>query len=293
MEWLKCVKDFVTVVEEKSFSRAAARQNTTASALSKHIKWLEKELGATLLRRSTRKLSLTEMGEILYAKASHLLTEWDDIKSELLQNNRTAQGHLYVGIPHWFEMKSFMEIVPPFLKKYPDVRLEVFTGIQPFSGTEVDFDLFIARDDVLTEQDNLHRYPLFTIHRHLYAAPEYLKTRPKIKSLHDLLQHNCLYNRVFDHEGMWKFSEDSLHVKGNFTSDNAKAVLDMALAGQGIVYFSDFLVEEYVKERKLERILPQYHSDPAAICVFRRDSRYLPHITKTLIQHLQNHFKNK
>ncbi len=127
MDWLQSAKTYIKVVEEGSFNGAARKLNTTSSAVSKRIHWLEERIGVQLLKRTTRSVTQTEAGALFYQRAKAQLESWQSVVDETRSVNQTPAGLLRIGATLAVGSKFLMQYLDEFLQRYPDIRVQLIT----------------------------------------------------------------------------------------------------------------------------------------------------------------------
>ncbi len=250
---------FVRSVEAGNFSKAARAIGATPSAVSKSVAKLERRLGARLLHRSTRNLSLTNEGAAYYERVARLLRELEEA-DELIQGPSLPRGSLRVSAPIDLGRLVLARLAGQFVDRYPGVRLELLL-------TDRNIDLVREGVDVAVRVGPLADSAL--IARRLAsmsfvacAAPAYLDAHGTPASIDDLRQHNCLRYLTSGRPLDWTFLENGIaktvSVAGNFDTDDGGALIAAACAGTGIAYVFRFQAQGYFSSGELVPILTQY-----------------------------------
>lgn len=285
MDWFTCSKTFIKVVDETSFAQAARKLYTTQSAVSKRIAWLESMLDTQLLARTTRRLDLTEAGEKYYNHVLPLIDEWEDIRRDVATTSKLAMGELRVAIPLIAGNHYISQLIPKFLKQYPEVKLVFHLRSRLHRLLENQIDVYISNDDFGAKGANASQ-KITGPCRRLYASPSYLAEFGEPKSLKALEQHNCLVHTA-QKDKHWHFQKKSIPVDGNFRSNSADSLIKAALSGVGIVFVPETFVHEEVEKQQLQVILPQYFSDNLIFYASYPDHKFIPMKTKVFIQFLK------
>ena len=265
MDQAFAMRVFVQVVEEGSFSKAARRVGITQSSASRYISNLESELGVQLLQRSTRKLNLSEAGQIYYERSRQIIADIDEAHLTLKQMSTTPSGLLRVTAPAAFGLRHIAPLLGEFHKQYPKVNigLSLNDGIEDFIGGG--FDLAI-RFGALSDSSLIARQ-LVMSHSTVCAHSDYLDARGTPKTPDDLASHNCLTFRTRPGENIWQFEAKkkawSVGVSGSLYSDNADALLRGALSGLGIVQLPNWMVGVEIENKRLVPLLENYQLMPA------------------------------
>jgi DNA-binding transcriptional LysR family regulator len=278
---------FARVVQTGSFTTAAVELGMPKSTVSRKVTELEARLKARLLQRTTRKLSLTDIGRTYYDYCVRIVSEIDDAERAVSRLQDAPQGLLRVtaGVS-----SSYLgPIVSDFLKRYPEVRLEMFCTGRVVDLIEERFDLAI-RAGTLADSTLVAR-TLGTVRWFLVASVAYLKKRGRPKSPDDLKAHDCM---LFGSAQ----SALSLHLEDGEQSAQVALsprmfVNDMdilhagATAGLGIALLPAFQCVEDLRARRLERVLRDWCPPPTPIHVVYPTARHVSPKVKTFIDHLQ------
>ena len=247
---------FVRVIERGSFAAAAGDLGITPSALSKLVTRIEDRLGVRLLTRTTRRLALTSEGEVFVARSHEILAAIEAAEAEVTAASRLPRGHLRISVGTALAKQILGPALPLFLARYPDITVELHVSDRQIDLVAEQVDVAI-RSGALGDSSLVARR-IGNATRVICASPHYLKQHGSPRVPADLLQHNCLtlpgpaWSQwpFHTHEGI-----NRLAVAGNFTSDNADLLLDMALAGLGIARLADFMVARALQQGSLVRLL--------------------------------------
>lgn len=260
MDRLLAMQVFSAVVEAGAFARAADRLTLSTSAVSRHVADLERHLGARLLQRSTRRLSLTETGAAYYERCRQILADVDEAESLAADAEARPHGLLRVSLPHSFGLAYVAPLLPDFCARYPELELEV-----GFSDRVVDLvaeGIDLALRIGLDLRTTLVARRLATIRIVPCAAPDYLARRGSPATPADLKQHDCLTYAYAAFGDVWKFERDgtehAVTVKGRIRADSGEMLRLMTLAGHGISLQPTFLMGEDLRAGRLLRLLPDY-----------------------------------
>lgn len=280
---------FVSVVETNSFARAAHRHNVAPSAVSKHVGTLEKKLGARLLNRTTRRLSVTEQGVSFYKHCLNIIRDLEIAEAALLEYNQEPKGMLRISAPNVLTTRLISPFVPDFLNRYPKISLD-FT----LTSTKVDMiqdgiDLSIRIAPSVGLQEN---YELLAPNYRVFcASPEYLDRHSTPQVPDDLSQHNCLFPNSVDINGHWPVREQgrlrNIRVNGNLISSNADLIRDALVGGSGIALISSFVVDDDLNSGRLVPILQKYTVQNSNFYAIFRHRRHQPLKTKVFIDLLK------
>ncbi len=291
MNWMKNLETFLAVVEAGSFNKAADKLYTSVSSVSKRITWLEEALGTQLIKRSTKELRLTDSGSRLYEKAGDITNAWQELKMEVGNNNPLPQGELTIGYPQLIGKRYVVNLIHGYLAKYPDVSINTRICNNLSSMNEEHLDIYFASDRYGQDNDHLVAHPVETIHRQLFAAPGYIEQHPEIKKPEDLVNHNCLINARYNDGNIWQLNDEKIEVSGNFRSNDAQSMLNMATSGAGVLWTFPNLIQDEIAAGHLVAVLPEHRSPDLTICAYFQKSRFTPKTIRTFLDFLDTQVK--
>ncbi|OMH27137.1 LysR family transcriptional regulator [Motiliproteus sp. MSK22-1] len=256
MDLYDCTQSFVLVVDLGSFSAAASHLGTTSSAVSKRIRWLEQRIGATLLKRTTRSLTLTETGQLYYQRGQKLLEEWNSLIDEAGSRNAHAVGVLRVGASLALASRILIYFIEEFLRLYPQIKVELYT-VTPKQLPDHNLDVFLSA--WLEGYDTLSYIgkPLFDFQFGFFAAPSYIARHGEPTNASQIEQHNCLLFREYGHSEEREFCDGSrISLSGNFVTRNSEALINGAVAGMGLLLGTEMTISRELNEGLLVPVLP-------------------------------------
>jgi DNA-binding transcriptional LysR family regulator len=257
---LNAMAIFVRVVERGSFSAVARELQTSQPTISKVLRALETELGGKLISRSTRQLSLTDEGQRYYSECLRILAAVDAAEHSFQSGRETVAGNLRVGSSVSFGRLQIATRLPGFLKKYPQVHIDLQLSDQNqdlvSEGLDVSF-----RIGELIDSGLIARH-VGTTHRVTIAAPDYLKQYKPPQTPQELSEHNCLQFNLLNSQNLWVYEKDAqrheVRIKGNAQSNNSEAIREMVLGGLGIALSPVWLFSEDLKAGRVAAILEDY-----------------------------------
>ncbi len=250
---------FVRVVDTQGFSAAARAMGLTKSAVSKRINRLELQLGLRLLQRTTRAMSLTEAGRVLYERAAQgvaLLDESARLAAGLVDAPR---GTLRVTASVTFGKRCLAPLIPEFLALYPEIELQL-TLLDRFVDL-VDEGYDVALRLTRTPPEQVVAKALMPVRYRLCAAVDYLKGQ-EIKTPADLAGYNCLHYGLREFGNEWRFERGDetarVRVTSNVVVNNSEVVRDLLLAGMGIGLVWNYAVDREIADGRLVPLLPEW-----------------------------------
>ncbi|HEY1719918.1 MAG TPA: LysR family transcriptional regulator [Magnetospirillaceae bacterium] len=267
MDRLASLTAFVRVVESHGFSAASRRMNMSVTNVSNHIKALEDHLGARLLNRTTRRVSLTDTGKAYYDKAVLILAELEEADQIALAQQRAPRGTLRI-----YTSVHIVRFISPaladLLRLHPEVSVELMIGERAVDLVEEGYDIAIRT--IHSGESSLIVRRLSPWRHFLGCSPAYLETHPAPQHPRDLAQHNCMRYPYYPFGDDWRFEGPdgaivSQHVSGNLLTSSAETMRYMALQSQGIIFAPSFFAVDDFQSGRLVRLLPDYRGVEFAI----------------------------
>jgi len=279
---------FARVVQAGSFTTAAAGLGMPKSTVSRKVAELEERLDARLLNRTTRKLSLTDVGRTYYDYCQRIAGEIEDAERAVSSLQETPRGLLRVTAP--VNAGFLATIVSDYLKRYPEVRLDLFCTERRVDLIEERFDLGI-RAGLLADSSLIAR-SLGHVTWFLVASPGYLKRRGRPKSPDDLKPHDCLLFGPMSSGGAGVVLENggtstALTLSPRLLVGDMDVLRGAALAGLGIALLPAFECVDDLRAHRLERVLRDWNAPPTPVHVVYPSSRHISPKVKTFVDHLQ------
>lgn len=289
MDRIDVIRAFARVVEEGSFAAAARSLGVTRSAVSKHIRALEDELGAQLFRRSTRKVSPTETGLAFHERCLVVLAEMDAAFQAVDRIQGEARGRLRINAPMSLGTLHLSRIVADFMVRHPDVQVELALNDRFVDPIEEGFDVTIrvARPRHPT---SLVTREIAPARRVLCASPAYLAAAGEPAHPGDLTRHRCLHYGHLETGSAWALSgptgEVSARIRCVMWSNNGDVLKDAALAGQGIAMLPTFIVGPDLQEGRLRTVLCDYRPPDVVLCAMYPRHRHLTAKVRSFVDFL-------
>lgn len=290
MDRFEAMRVFVTVVDEGSFVAAADRLGLSKAVVSRQVAQLEHELGARLLHRTTRKLSLTSEGESFLARSREMLHQWQEASDAVSHKSGQARGVLRINVPVSFGISHLAPLWAQFMELHPQVVLDVTLSDRLIDLVEEGFDLAvrIGRLDAST----LVSRRLDTTRLMACASPNYLRLHGQPVEPKDLLKHRVISYSLLTTGDVWSFTSTStgerrdVRVIPVMRSNNGDSCREIAVQSQGIVLQPDFLIGEDIDQGRLVQIMPDWQAATLGIYAVYPSRRYLPAKVRLLIEFL-------
>ncbi|MBD2463535.1 LysR family transcriptional regulator [Oscillatoria sp. FACHB-1407] len=292
MSRLQDLEVFVQVVESGNFAKAAAQLQLNPSAVSRRISNLEDHLGVRLFNRTTRSLSLTEVGKRYFNRCLNILGDIEEAEQEARQHSDEPQGLLQVSCSTFFAYQVILSRLTEFLNQHPQVRLKLVLTDDVVDVVAEGVDVAIRIGELA--DSSLIARRLVSNRRIVCAAPAYLERHGIPMTPDDLAQHNCLVLSAYKTTlNQWRFKDGSgyreMSVQGNFEVNSGNALYKALLAGVGISRVATALVTCDLQSGRLIRLLEDYEDDTdgGIYAVFPSDRYLLPKV-RVFVEFLVN-----
>src|SRR5438874_5983497 len=254
---------FLAVARERSFTKAAAKLGVSQSALSHTLRGLEARLGLRLLTRTTRSVSPTEAGERLRQTVGHRFEEIEAELESLSELREKPAGTIRISAGEHAVNTVLSPALAKFLPQYPDIKVEITIDHGLIDIVAQRFDAGVrSGEQVAKDMIAVRIGP--DMRMAVVGSPSYFKGRPEVKKPQDLINHNCITLRLPTHGGLyaWEFEKGSrelrVRVEGQLTYNTTGQMLTGALAGLGLAYVPEGLVQPHLAKGRLKRVLEDW-----------------------------------
>lgn len=302
MDNVKAMRLFLTVVQTGSLSGAGRQSGLSPASVSRQITALEDDLGVRLLNRTSRRLSLTEAGQVYLEHAERLLQDIDELRDAVSQMAVKPRGTLRIQSRISLGTQHVAPLIPTFLALYPDLKIDLWLTDNDLDLTEHGIDLAI-RTGNLSDSTLIGRR-LASSPRVICASPEYWAEHGKPATPEALIDHNCLtYRFEFGTAAaLWQFRIDTgqsinIQVAGNFQTNNGEALRVATLSGLGVAMLPAWSVKDHLKAGSLERVLSDYETTVSdldfGIYAVYLSRRNLSAKTRLFVDHLVTEFSKQ
>ncbi|MGD8110890.1 LysR family transcriptional regulator [Vibrio sp. TRT 21S02] len=286
MDWLQSVDSYVRVVDEGSFNGAARKLNTTSSAISKRVHWLEERIGVQLLKRTTRSVTQTEAGALFYERAKRQLEEWQSVVDETRSVDQSPAGLLKIGATLAVGSKFLVQYLDEFLQMYPDIRIQLTTTI-PGQLPDLSLDLFISREIEQLNSLSFKATALFEHKAGFYVSPDYIEKHGEPTKPSQLTEHNMLIWGERTQREIKLSNGKRILLRGNFATTNPEALFYAAKSGMGILLTNDVMMREEIRLGSLKRILADVTADETTVYAYYPKLDYQHTRTKLFLDYLK------
>lgn len=260
---------FVRVVELGSFTAAARSLDVPKATLSRRVGELEARLGARLLKRTTRKLGLTEAGALFYESGRKIAQELTAAEAAVSQLNSEPRGWLRFSVPHAIGSTVITPLLPAFLARYPELRVEMIFGdaLSDVIGSEIDLALHVGP----MQDSTLRARPLATVSTCLYASPDYLAQHGQPIAPAELAKHRTLAKDLNRNSGRFSWTlqqgshQQDVPIEPVLIANDPPSLLNAALSGLGIALMPTTLGDAAAAHGRLIRVLPDWCGGPLTL----------------------------
>jgi DNA-binding transcriptional LysR family regulator len=293
MDTIDGMRTFVAVISEGSFSAAAGRLDMSPQLVSKYVGQLEARLGARLLNRSTRRLSITEAGQAYYERCRYILDEIDEMENAVGEATLKAQGLLRINAPMSFGALHLAKAIADYQRVQPHVSVNLTLDDRTVDIVSEGYDMAI-RIGRLSESSLIAR-KLAPVKLVVCAAPGYFRERGTPTSPEDLKSHECLAYAYYSENDRWRFkakdgTQHEVRIKGRFSANNGDALRQAAIAGTGLVLQPTFIVGKDIHDNRLQPVLDDYEVEQLAVYAVYPHRQYLSGKVRTFVDFLADYF---
>jgi DNA-binding transcriptional LysR family regulator len=291
MDRLTSLTAFVRVVDSGGFSAAGRRLNMSTTMVSNHVQSLEDRLGARLLNRTTRKVSLTEVGKTYYDRCTQILADLEQADDIAGASQSIPRGTLRIYTATHL-VQYVAPVVAEFLAAWPEVKVDLTMGERTVDLIEEGFDVAVRLTP--PPDSSLIVRSLATWRHVLCCSHGYLEAHPRPQQLADLTEHNCIQHELYPFGHDWHFADRkgkpaSVRVSGNLMTNSGDTLRLAALHGAGIFLAAGFLVHDDLEAGRLVRLLPEYRPVEFAMNAVYPHRHHLSAKVRTFIDMLVRH----
>ncbi|MGG1943459.1 LysR family transcriptional regulator [Trinickia sp. NRRL B-1857] len=280
MDRFFAMKVFTRVVESRSFVKAAESLQLAAPQVSRTVQALEAHLGARLLNRTTRSISVTDDGEAYYQRSIRVLAEVDEMEAELTHAKLNPKGRLKVNLPALIAKMIIIPALPDFFERYPDIEIEMGLSDRQVDIVEEGVDCVIRTGEL--EDSGLVARRIGNMRRITCASPKYLEKYGEPKTIADLHTHIGV-NYVSSNTGRvrgWDYVVggvvETVDMHGLIAVNDVDAYISCGLHGLGLLKSAIYPIAPHLESGELVEILKDYCSPPRPISIMYARNRHLP-----------------
>ncbi|OZI69628.1 LysR family transcriptional regulator [Bordetella genomosp. 2] len=293
MDALSDLAFFSLLVKHGNLSAAARELGLTPPAVSTRLANLERRLGVRLLNRTTRRVSVTQEGELYLAEGGRILADLEALERNVASARAQPRGLLRLNATFGFGRAHIVPAVADFVRQYPDVEVQMRLTDRPVSLLDEGFDVAVRFGEI--PDARLTARKIASNRRLLCASPQYLAAHGEPRAPGDLQRHRCIVVRENDVAyGTWHLRAgqrvESVKVRGPLSSNDGQSALEWALAGHGIVMRSEWETAAYLRSGRLRQVLPDWDTPPADIHALYPERLNLPAKTVAFVDFLVQRF---
>ncbi|OUM27715.1 LysR family transcriptional regulator [Pseudomonas putida] len=294
MDRLNAMRVFVTVVDLGSQSAAADHLQLSRPVVSRYLAELEDWVGARLMQRTTRKLSLTAAGQETLPRCRQLLELAGDLQAAVQQPDDAPKGALRISVSTSFGQAQLVDAVTAYVRRYPGVKVELQMLDRTVNLVDERIDLAIRTSNEL--DPNLIARRLSVCRSVVCAAPAYLSEHGVPQRVEDLSRHNCLTHAYFGHS-LWHFKvagqQVAVPVAGNISANEAMTLQKAALAGAGIAMLPSYQTADALRRGELVRLLPEAQPRELNLNAVYTSRKHMPATLRSMLDFLVQRFKHE
>ncbi len=280
---------FIAVVESHGFATAANVLGRDPTILSRRVSQLENKLGVKLLSRTTRKVSLTEVGAIYYGRVRALMDEFENANTEAGQLASSPQGLLRISLPSTFGRLWMAPLLSQFMVKHPKIKIDARFSDRIVDLVAEHFDVAIRVGTL--RSSTLKARKLASFKYVLVAAPDFIRLHGTPETPEDLERFACLGFTHYSFWPDWKLiragQRKTLRPEGPYVTDNSEAMLQAAIDGLGIALAADWLAGPAMRSGHLQQVLPGWQGDlEGGIYAIMPPGQWLPTKTRLFVDEM-------
>jgi len=283
---------FAQVVKSKSFSAAAEQMGSSKSHISKSVARLEAALGVRLLQRSTRSLSLTEIGGAYFEHCDRILDELAQADNTVNRLHQEPRGTLRISTSVAFGTLHVAPALPDFMAQYPDLSVDMTISDRLVDLVDESYDIALR---IIAEPGlNLVARRVSPIRRKICASPAYLARRGIPGTPQDLIGHNCLNYTYQSAQGIWQLKgpdgDCAVPVSGSLRINDDEALSQAVLGGLGLAMLPTFIAGQELQAGRLVEVLPGYLPVDRFLYAVTLPNRHLPSKVRVFVDYLMQRF---
>lgn len=292
MDRLNAMRVFVTVVDLGSQSAAADQLQLSRPVVSRYLAALEDWVGARLMQRTTRKLSLTAAGQQTLPRCRQLLELAGELETAVRQPDDAPRGELRISVSTSFAQAQLVAAIADYVQRYPGVKVDLQVLDRTVNLVDERIDLAIRTSNDL--DPNLIARRLTVCRSVVCASPAYLSQHGTPQRVEDLSRHNCLTHAYFGHD-LWQFDvqgqQIAVPVAGNITANEAMTLQTATLANAGIAMLPSYLAAAALRSGELVRVLPEAQPQALSLNAVYTSRKHMPATLRSMLDFLSQRFQ--
>lgn len=285
---------FVLLAKLSSMTATARELGVTPPAVTKRLNLMEQKLGVRLVNRTTRRISLTNEGELYLVQATQILHQIREMEESISSGRAEPKGLLRINATPGFGRTRIAPILSRFAHVHPEVEVELHLTDRPISLVEEAYDLAIRFGEL--PDTRLTARKLMSNRRFLCASPAYLKKYGEPQTPAELQRHRCILHRQNDDVyGTWRIqkgkADELVKVRGAVSSNDGDVVMNWALEGHGIVQRSEWDAAKYLASGRLKEVMQGYCLPDADLYLYYLSRSNLPAKMRAFIDFIAQEFR--
>lgn len=285
---------FIRVVEAGGISRAAEQLNIAKSAVSRRLSELESRLNTKLIQRTTRRFHLTEEGKAYFEKAQQVISVFEELDSTVMEKSETLCGRLSVSIPLSFGVLEMHKVFNAFKNKYPDISMNIDLSDSEVDMIEQGMDVAFRIGEL--DDSSIQARKIMSVDLKVVASPSYLAEFNPVNEVEDLKPLTWL---CYSSDKSASFlvtapdgDKERIFVKGDVQSNNGDFLMQLAIAGNGLVILPGFICDPALENGKLTQVLPEYALETLHAYAVYPQNRYISRNARAFIDFLVEFYKD-
>jgi DNA-binding transcriptional LysR family regulator len=291
MDKLAAMRTFVAIVDHGSLTAAADSLGKAGPTVVRSLATLEEELGVRLLRRTTRRMSLTEEGRSYLERCRQILSDVDEAERALSSRQATPRGELRVTAPVLFGQLRVAPLVMRFLREYAEVKVELLLLDRVVNMVEEGIDVGIRIAEL--EDSSMIATRVGEVRRVVCASPSLLRRSGTPRHPRELADAPCVHFQGLSIAPVWNFVADrkslSVAIDGPFASNQAAVAVEACAEGLGFGRFLSYQVESLVQQKKLRVVLEEFEPPPIPIHVVFAHARLMTSRIRAFVDWMKTH----
>ncbi|MDY7561727.1 LysR family transcriptional regulator [Pseudomonas sp. 10B1] len=294
MDRLIAMQVFVTVADLGSQSAAADFLDLSRPAISRYLAELEEWVGARLMHRTTRKLSLTAAGNDTLPRCRQILDLSADMQASVSAAEQPLRGKLRISVSTSFGHAHLADAISEFLRLHPDVSIDMQSMDRTVNLVDERIDLAIRASNDL--DPNLIARRLTVLRSVICASPGYLREHNTPARVEDLSAHNCLTHTYFGTR-LWHFEQDgeqiAVPIQGSFSTNDSSALVRATLAGAGVAMLPTYLTGTFLRNGTLIQLVPDAPPRNLTLYAVYASRKHMPAALRSLVDFFSERFKDE
>ncbi|MFJ3486859.1 LysR family transcriptional regulator [Pseudomonas sp. NPDC090202] len=286
---------FAKVAEEGSFAAAARIMGVSVPTVSRAVARLEERLGGRLFNRTSRQLALTEFGTSMAARAGEIYRQAEEVESEAQELSVQPRGQVRLAVPMSFGLRWITPLLPALIRKYPELSVDLHLSDASVDLIAEGFDAAL-RIAALPDSSLVARR-ICAVTQYLVASPAYLEQHGRPKHPRELASRTCLSYAYRARSQVWRFThadgtEEDVVPTGPLRVTNSDAMLPVLLEGLAIAELPEFIASEYLRDGRLEVLLPDWSMTRGGLYFVTPSARTRPVKIKALSDFFAEHLSD-